>query len=112
MKIDISQKESKTCLLYNKPKPLFEPNGANLELITILTCLHSFHLRYNNNIQIFLKEEEYLVKKLFKYLPKEPQNFSPTSKSMGIENSITSEMIFIKLYDKIVQAKKILEKKT
>ncbi|CAG8831593.1 21822_t:CDS:1, partial [Gigaspora margarita] len=65
----------------------------------------------DNNTLTLLKEEEYMVKKLFKYLFKEPQNFSPTSKSMGIENSITSKMIFVKIHDKIVQAKKILEER-
>ncbi|RIB04237.1 hypothetical protein C2G38_2284779 [Gigaspora rosea] len=132
-KIYLPQEEPKTCLLYNKPEPLFETNGAILTLIMILACLYNFHLRYiiiflknnmtcpqyqqpiyskdDNNTLILLKEEEYIVEKLFKYLSKELQNFSPISKSMDIENSITFEMIFVKIYNKIVQAKKIFEEK-
>ncbi|CAG8833640.1 19425_t:CDS:2, partial [Gigaspora margarita] len=67
----------------------------------------------NNNISALLKKEEYIVKKFFKYLSKELQDFSLSSKNMVIEtkNPITSEMIFVKIYDTIVQAKKILEEK-
>ncbi|CAG8806744.1 16635_t:CDS:2, partial [Gigaspora margarita] len=83
---EINKKESKTCLLYNKSEPLFESNKANLKPIMILTCFHSFYLRYiiislknnmpcpqcqqpiypkdDNNAPTLLKEEEYIVKKL------------------------------------------------
>ncbi|CAG8591039.1 39799_t:CDS:2 [Gigaspora margarita] len=74
-------------------------------------CQQSIYPRDNDNTITLLKEEEYMVKKLFKYLFKELQNFSPISKSMNIENSITSEIIFIKIHDKIVQAEKFLRKK-
>ncbi|CAG8516028.1 9367_t:CDS:2 [Racocetra persica] len=104
--IFMPQGEPETCLLCNEPEPLFEPNGANLEPITILT--------YDNNTQIHLKEEEYMVEKLFKYLAKEPQDFGPSSKNMVMEteNPTSSEMVFVKIHNKIIQAEKILEEKT
>src|SRR5436190_23155061 len=40
-----AQGGSKTCSLCNELDPLFEPNGANLEPVVRLSCLHSFHLR-------------------------------------------------------------------
>ncbi|CAG8820812.1 17433_t:CDS:2, partial [Gigaspora margarita] len=81
--IYLSQEEPEICLLCNKP-------DIDLE---------------DNNTLTLLKEEKYIVEKLFKYLSKELQNFSSTSKSINIENSITSEIIFVKIHDKIVQAK-------
>ncbi|CAB4394872.1 unnamed protein product [Rhizophagus irregularis] len=36
---------SETCSLCNEPDLLFKPNGANLEPVVRLSCLHSFHLR-------------------------------------------------------------------
>ncbi|CAG8736759.1 32820_t:CDS:2 [Gigaspora margarita] len=74
-------------------------------------CQQPIYPKDDNNTLTLLKKEEYMVKKLFKYLSKEPQNFSPISKSIDIENSITSKMIFVKIYNKIVQAEKILEKR-
>ena len=40
-----AQGKSETCSLCNEPDLLFEPNGANLEPVVRLSCLHSFHLR-------------------------------------------------------------------
>ena len=37
--------DSVTCSWCNEPDPLFELNGANLEPVARLSCLHSFHLR-------------------------------------------------------------------
>ncbi|CAG8795813.1 19304_t:CDS:1 [Dentiscutata erythropus] len=134
--IFMPQGEPEMCLLCNEPELLFEPNRANLEPITILTCFYSFHLRCiiiflkkdttcpqcqqpiylkdDNNTQIHLKKEEYIVEKLFKYLAKEPQDFGPSSKNMVIEteNSTSSEIVFVKIHNKIIQAEKILEEKT
>ncbi|CAG8663045.1 1854_t:CDS:2 [Funneliformis caledonium] len=54
-----------------------------------------------------------MIEKFFKDLAKEPQDFSPLPENSveETENLITSEMIFIGLYNKIVQAKKFLKKK-
>ncbi|CAG8515555.1 7158_t:CDS:2 [Rhizophagus irregularis] len=47
----------------------------------------------------------------FVNLAKEPQNFEPLPKNLGVETEspTTLKAIFVSLYDKIVQAEKILE---
>jgi hypothetical protein len=88
----------RTCSLCNEPDPLFEPNGANLEPVVRLSCLHSFHLRCiiislkkdttcprcqrliylgDDDARLNPQEEEDRAKNFFKELSNRPQDFNP-----------------------------------
>ncbi|CAG8551991.1 16198_t:CDS:2, partial [Funneliformis caledonium] len=96
--------EPEICSLYNEADLLFESNGAILEADMICSrCRQSIYLE-DDNTQLLLQEEEYIIEKLFKDLAKEPQDFSPLSENSveETENPTTSEMIFVELHNKIV----------
>ncbi|PKC56353.1 hypothetical protein RhiirA1_501045 [Rhizophagus irregularis] len=129
-----AQGGSETCSLCNEPDPLFEPNGANLEPVVRLSCLHSFHLRCiiislkkdmtcpRCQLLIYLGEdddtrlnpqEEDRVKKFFKELSNKPQDFNPLLvTNVETVNPTTPDMVFVKLHNKILDAEKILKEKT
>ncbi|CAG8500692.1 1011_t:CDS:2, partial [Ambispora leptoticha] len=104
----ISQTSPETCSLCNNSVLLYKPNGANLELIAKLTCVHTFHLKCivnslkeNPDLEKFLKELS-LWPIVFTQLP-DPENEK-------IENFSTSQMDFPKIYDKILKGEKNLKK--
>ncbi|CAG8728667.1 4135_t:CDS:2, partial [Funneliformis mosseae] len=98
-----SQAESVTCSWCKEPDPLFKTNENNLEPVARLSCLHSFHLREDDN-----------VKKFFKELSNRPQDFNPLLEVSDVKTGdpTTPEMIFVRLHNKILHAEKILNKKT
>src|SRR5437763_1035454 len=124
-----SLKRSETCSLYNELDSLFEPNGANLEPVVKLFCLHSFHLRCiiiflkknttcscckrliylgeNDDARLNLQEEENRVKKFFKELSNRLQDFNllPLT-NVKTRNLTTPDMVFVKLNNKILNSEK------
>ncbi|PKY40190.1 hypothetical protein RhiirA4_453506 [Rhizophagus irregularis] len=122
-----AQGGSKTCSFCNEPDPLFEPNGANLEPVVRLSCLHSFHLRYttcsrcqqhiylgeNDDARLNPQEEEDRVKKFFKELSNRPQDFNPLPvTNVETRSPTTPDMAFIELHNKILDGEEVLKKKT
>src|SRR5205814_115577 len=67
-----------------------------------------------DDITGMLSSEEYRIEKLFKELTNRSQNFDLIMVNTGVKtgNSTTPEMLFVKLHNKLLDAKKILEKKT
>ena len=130
-----SQAESVTCSWCKEPDLLFETNENNLEPVARLSCLHSFHLRCiiislkkdmtypccqhliylddNDDAKLNPREDDNITK-FFKELSNRSQDFNPLPEMSDVKTGdpITSEMIFIRLYNKILYTEKILNKKT
>ncbi|CAG8680192.1 3327_t:CDS:1, partial [Ambispora gerdemannii] len=130
------QMPPETCSLCNNSVPLYKPNGANLELIAKLTCVHTFHLKYivnslkenpdcprchrsiypddDDDDVLHPQEKNFKVKKFLKELSLWSIVFTqlPDPENEKVENSSTPQMDFPKLHDKILKGEKNLEKQT
>ncbi|CAB5365064.1 unnamed protein product [Rhizophagus irregularis] len=101
-----AQEGSETCSLCNEPDLLFKPNGANLEPVVRLSCLHSFHLRC-----IIISLEKNMTYSRCQRLIYLDFNLLPVT-NIETENSTTPDMVFVELHNKILVAERILKEKT
>ncbi len=71
------------------------------------------YLGEDDDARLNPQKEEDRVKKFFKELSNRPQNFNPLPvTNVKTENPTTSDMVFVELHNKILDAEKILKEKT